>query len=160
MCEDNPYRAGYFNLLRALYSEHPIRIEVAGTVESIAKINADLLYRCYNTFYNLNNMVLCVAGNCKAADVFEIADKLLKPCEDVGLQSVFPEEPEGVSTHETRVKMAVGIPLFNMGFKTKPCTGEELLKKEYASASDGYDFRSDIAVLRRKYGIRADKFQL
>jgi predicted Zn-dependent peptidase len=134
MCEDNPYRAGYFNLLRALYSEHPIRIEVAGTVESIAKINADLLYRCYNTFYNLNNMVLCVAGNCKAADVFEIADKLLKPCEDVGLQSVFPEEPEGVSTHETRVKMAVGIPLFNMGFKTKPCTGEELLKKEYASA--------------------------
>lgn len=134
MCEDNPYRAGYFNLLRALYSKHPIRIEVAGTVESIAQINADLLYRCYNTFYNLNNMVLCVAGNCKAEEVFEVADRLLKPCEDVGLQSVFPEEPKGVERHETVTKMEVGIPLFNIGFKAKPCTRVELLRKEYASA--------------------------
>lgn len=134
MCEDNPYRAGYFNLLRALYSKHPIRIEVAGTVESIAQINSDLLYRCYNTFYNLNNMVLCVAGNCKAEEVFEVADRLLKPCEDVGLQSVFPEEPEGIAKRETVTKMEVGIPLFNIGFKAKPCTGVELLRKEYASA--------------------------
>ena len=134
MCEDNPYRAGYFNLLCALYSKHPIRIEVAGTVESIAQINSDLLYRCYNTFYNLNNMVLCVAGNCKAEEVFEVADRLLKPCEDVGLQSVFPEEPEGIAKRETVTKMEVGIPLFNIGFKAKPCTGVELLRKEYASA--------------------------
>lgn len=134
MCEDNPYRAGYFNLLRALYSKHPIRIEVAGTVESIAQINSDLLYRCYNTFYNLNNMVLCVAGNCKAEEVFEVADRLLKPCEDVGLQSVFPEEPEGIAKRETVTKMEVGIPLFNIGFKARPCTGVELLRKEYASA--------------------------
>ena len=134
MCEDNPYRAGYFNLLRALYSKHPIRIEVAGTVESIAQINSDLLYRCYNTFYNLNNMVLCVAGNCKAEEAFEVADRLLKPCEDVGLQSVFPEEPEGIAKRETVTKMEVGIPLFNIGFKARPCTGVELLRKEYASA--------------------------
>lgn len=133
MCEDNPYRAGYFNLLRALYRDHPIRIEVAGTVESIADISADLLYRCYNTFYNLHNMVLSVAGNCKVEDVLEVADKLLKPCEDMALESVFPVEPEGVSQREAVSKMAVGIPLFNLGFKARPCSGIEMIKKEYAS---------------------------
>ena len=85
MCEDNPYRAVLFNLLKAVYYKHPIRIDIAGTVESIAKIDADLLYRCYNTFYNLHNMVLSVAGNCKVDDVLEVADKLLKPCEDFEL---------------------------------------------------------------------------
>ena len=79
-------------------------------------------------------MVLCVAGNCKAEEVFEVADRLLKPCEDVGLQSVFPEEPEGIAKRETVTKMEVGIPLFNIGFKARPCTGVELLRKEYASA--------------------------
>ena len=62
MGEDNPYVAVFFNLLKAVYHSHPVRIGIAGTVDSIAKINADLLYRCYYTFYNLNNMVLSVAG--------------------------------------------------------------------------------------------------
>ncbi len=133
MCEDNPYRAGYFNLLRALYSAHPIRTEVAGIVESIAKITPSLLYRCYNTFYNLNNMVLSVAGNCKTWDVLEVADRLLKPSEDMYLESLFPDEPSAVACGESVSRMSVGIPLFNLGFKAKPCKGKELIKKEYAS---------------------------
>ena len=52
-----------FNLLGALYHNHPVRIDIAGTVESIVQIDHELLYRCHRTFYHLNNMVLCVAGN-------------------------------------------------------------------------------------------------
>ncbi len=134
MCEDNPYRAVFFNLLRAMYSKHPVRIEIAGTVDSIAKIDAELLYRCYYTFYNLHNMVLSVAGNCRVDDVLEVADRLLKPCEDFELRSVFPDEPSGVANSEYSCKMPVGVPLFALGFKASPCIGREMIKKEYVSA--------------------------
>ena len=79
MCEDSPSRRVLFNLLRALYHEHPIKIDIAGTVESIAQITPELLYGCYNTFYNLRNMVLVVAGNVTAEQVLRVADRMLKP---------------------------------------------------------------------------------
>lgn len=134
MCEDNPYRRVYFNLLRAVYEKHPVRTEIAGTVESIAKIDAELLYRCYNTFYNLNNMVLSVAGNCNVGEVLEIADRLLKPCEDKGLKTLSPEESQEVAHKEIVEQMSVGVPLFSIGYKCEPCSGAEMLKNEYASA--------------------------
>jgi predicted Zn-dependent peptidase len=40
----------FFNLLGALYVNHPVRIDIAGTVDSIAKIDHELLYRCYRSF--------------------------------------------------------------------------------------------------------------
>lgn len=52
MCNDNPEWRVFFNLLSCLYENHPVKIDIAGTVESIAEIDADLLYKCYNTFYN------------------------------------------------------------------------------------------------------------
>lgn len=130
MCDDNPDWRVFFNLLRALYKNHPVRIDIAGTVESIAKIDADLLYRCYNTFYNLNNMVLSIAGNVKADEVLEIADKYLKPCEDIKLETAFPEEPEEINQREVVQKLPVGMPLFNIGFKAKPSSGKELVRNE------------------------------
>lgn len=92
MCNDDPGWRVFFNMLSGLYQKHPVRIDIAGTIESIAQITDDLLYRCYRTFYNLHNMVLAVAGNCTADQVLEIADELLKPCEDQKLETVFPEE--------------------------------------------------------------------
>lgn len=66
-----------FNLLRALYREHPVKIDIAGTVDSIAQITPELLYSCYRTFYNLNNMALVVAGSATAEQVLAVADRLL-----------------------------------------------------------------------------------
>lgn len=130
MCDDNPDWRVFFNLLRALYKNHPVRIDIAGTVESIAKIDADLLYRCYNTFYNLNNMVLSIAGNVKVDEVLEIADKYLKPCEDIKLETAFPKEPEEINQREVVQKLPVGMPLFNIGFKAKPRSVKELVRNE------------------------------
>ncbi len=130
MYEDEPSWRVFFNMLRAMYHEHPVRIDIAGTVESIAEIDADLLYRCYHTFYNLHNMVLSVAGNVSAEEVLELCDKLLKPCEDRGLQQVFPEEPYEVVESYVEQALPVGAPLFNLGFKLRPRQGEELLRAE------------------------------
>ncbi|MBR5134617.1 MAG: insulinase family protein, partial [Clostridia bacterium] len=52
MGEDSPFRRVFCNLLKGLYSEHPVQTDIAGTVESIAQITPELLYDCYDTFYN------------------------------------------------------------------------------------------------------------
>lgn len=133
MCEDNPYRRVYFNLLGAVYKNHPVRIEIAGTVDSIAKIDAELLYRCYNAFYSLPNMVLSVAGNCTVDEVLAVCDRVLKPSGDKGLITVSPDEPAQVYKREITQKMAVGTPVFSIGYKVPPSSGIELIKNEYAS---------------------------
>mgnify|MGYP002240695831 FL=1 len=74
MYDDDPGWRVFFNMLENLYHSHPVRIDIAGTVESIAQITDDLLYRCYRTFYNLHNMVLVVAGKCTVDQVLESAD--------------------------------------------------------------------------------------
>lgn len=130
MCDDDPGWRVLFNMLSGLYHNHPVKIDIAGTVESIAEITDKLLYRCYNTFYNLHNMVLAVAGNCKEDEVLAIADELLKPCEDFHLETVFPDEPDTIVREQTVEFAPVGVPLFNLGFKCTPRKGYENLKAE------------------------------
>lgn len=134
MTNDNPDWRVFFNLLRSLYHDHPVKIDIAGTVESIAEIDADLLYKCYGTFYNLNNMVLSIAGNISADEVLAICDECLKPCEDKGLETVFPDEPQTIVQSEVRENAPVGVPIFNIGYKCVPCAGRERLKKSMAAA--------------------------
>lgn len=130
MMDDTPQWKVFFNLLGCLYHNHPVKTDIAGTVESIAKIDKDLLYKCYNTFYNLNNMVLAIAGNVNSDEIIKAADELLIPCQDKKLENSYFDEPETVVRNNISVSMAVGIPLFNIGFKCTPKSGEELVKAD------------------------------
>lgn len=134
MTNDNPEWRVFFNMLRCMYHEHPVKIDIAGTVESIAKIDADLLYKCYYTFYNLNNMVLSIAGNISADEVLTICDECLKPCEDKGLETVFPDEPESVVKPEIYEIQPVGTSIFHIGYKCHPCSGQERLRKSMTAS--------------------------
>ncbi len=134
MYDDNPDWRVFFNLLDAVFVNHPVKIDIAGTVESIANIDAELLYKCYYTFYNLNNMVLSIAGNCNASEVLEIAERFLKKNEDVNLETTFPEEPDYVNKKEVVQKLPIGTPIFNIGFKTKPVFGKDAIKKEMTAS--------------------------
>ena len=62
MYDDNPDWRLYYGVIQNLYENHPVRIDIAGTVESISHINKDLLYECYGTFYHPSNMLLFVVG--------------------------------------------------------------------------------------------------
>ena len=117
MYDDSPQWRVFFNMLGALYHKHPVRIDIAGTEESIAKIDADLLYRCYHTFYNLNNMALTVVGKFDMDEVLALCDKLLKPAPDVTVDSVFVDEPEDIFKKRVEQRFPIAVPLFNMGFK-------------------------------------------
>ncbi len=103
-------------------------IDIAGTVESIAQINADLLYQCYNTFYNLNNMVLSIAGNIDEDKILEMCDKLLKNNGNPELETAFEPEPDTVCQKEVVQQLEIAVPMFNIGFKAKPETGIDALR--------------------------------
>ena len=117
MYDDDPDWQVYFNLLGALYQEHPLRIDIAGTVDTIAKINADLLYRCYDCFYNLHNMVLSVAGNFDPDAALRLCDEILQPAAPITVERAHVSEPEAVRTHRVDVSMPVATTMFQVGFK-------------------------------------------
>ena len=120
MYEDNPDWRVMFNLLRALYHKNPVRVDIAGTVESIAQINAELLYRCYNTFYSLSNMALAITGNFDVDEALRVADKVLGKGEPVKIEYRRSDEPESVCERLIEQKLAVSTPMFDIGFKAAP----------------------------------------
>lgn len=148
MYDDDANWRVFFNMLQGIYHNHPVKIDIAGTVESIAKINADLLYKCYYTFYNLNNMVLSIAGNVDEDKVLELCDKLLKNNDNPELETAFESEPDTVCQKEVVQKLEVSMPIFNIGFKAKPAKdGMEMFRAERETnfvlsliASDTSDF--------------------
>lgn len=121
MYQDNPDWQVLFNLLRGIYHNNPVRIDIAGTIESIAQINSGLLYSCYNTFYNLSNMALSVAGNVTKDEVIAIADKMLKKEQKKEFQQIIPDEPENVAQAYIEETLGVDIEKFALGFKENSC---------------------------------------
>ncbi|MDO4459445.1 MAG: pitrilysin family protein [Clostridia bacterium] len=117
MYDDEPGWRVMFNMLECMYHNHPVKKDVCGTVESIAQITPELLYSCYNTFYNLNNMTLVLAGNVNPDEVLEICDRVLKKSEDVTIERIFEEEPDTIVKPYIEQKFSVAMPLFQFGFK-------------------------------------------
>ena len=132
MYQDSPDWQVLFNLLRGLYSKNPVRIDIAGTIESIAEINANLLYSCYNTFYNLSNMALAVAGNTTVEQVLEVADRLLEADEDVTVERTFLDEPSHIVKDYVEENLPVVTPVFAFGYKESHATPERTLQEEVA----------------------------
>src|SRR5690625_3147865 len=58
MYQDNSEWRAFFGFLQALYQHHPVKIDIAGTVQSIYKITHDMLYTAYETFYHPSNMLV------------------------------------------------------------------------------------------------------
>ncbi len=125
MYEDSADWRVLFNLLGALYHKNPVKIDIAGTQESISHITAELLYECYNTFYNLNNMVLTVAGSFDMEDVLKVADSVLEPAEPFFLERGDCGEPEEVVSNFVEQHLPVSAPMFNIGFKGRTGTEAE-----------------------------------
>lgn len=106
-----------FNLLRCLYKNHPVRIDIAGTVESIAQITDKLLYDCYNTFYNLNNMCLAVVGDVTPEQVLGVCDKMLENAEPLSIERSFEDEPREIACSYAEYNLAMSMPVFSFGYK-------------------------------------------
>ncbi len=133
MYQDLPDWQVMFNLLKALYSDHPVRIDIAGTQESIARIDADLLYRLYENFYNPGNMVLCVVGDITPEKVAEIVENNVKKADGSECERKFEKENPVPVQNYIEQKLSVAQKQFMLGFKED--LAEPLLSLEDELAS-------------------------
>ncbi len=118
MYEDSADSRVYDRLFSAMYAHHPVRVPIAGTVESIQAITPTVLERCHEAFYAPSNAMLCVAGDVDPDTVERIAAEQLRgarrpaPERDYGE----PEAPGCVSSRVTDV-MEIAMPTFVLGCK-------------------------------------------
>lgn len=132
MYRDDPEWNCFFGMLGGLYKEHPVRLDIAGTAESIAKIDKTLLYQCYNAFYAPENMVLFVAGNVEESKVREVVSRVASMKKSPKVSFSLPEEPETVVEKEVTRHFMVAKPLFSLGFKEKPAKDPVFADAAYA----------------------------
>ncbi len=131
MYEDDPDYQLYFGLLNCLYQEHPIKIDIAGTVESISEITDRTLYDCYNTFYHLQNMALVLCGPFDPARVEEVCDKVLHESAPFQLSRTPPVEAREIAKRSVTRSFPVAMAQFAIGLKETELSGdaERFLKR-------------------------------
>ena len=134
MYDDHPFWQVYMNAMECLYKNNPIKIDIAGTVEEINKIDKDILYNCYNTFYTPSNMLMVVSGDFVPEDLLkEIKKRLIKSDENLEIKRIYPEEPKEINQKQKVVEMDVNNPLFVIGIKDQAIEKkEELVKRHIA----------------------------
>ncbi len=136
MYEDHPGSRRENELLQALYRYNKVRIDIAGTTESIAQINADILYKCYYTFYNLRNMALVVCGDIDPHKVEECCDKILKEAPEQTIIRDYEanDEPKEVYKKRASCSLTIVKPIFSIGIKDMEISKDpmERAKKFYA----------------------------
>lgn len=133
MYDDDPGFQLYLNALKCLYSKCPIRIDIAGSIDSIAPIDPDVLYKCYNTFYNPSNMVLVVCGNFEPQNILEEIKKRLKPSKNIGeIHRIYEEEPKEINQKYMEKTMSVSMPIFMIGLKDKVVDPPERVRRHMA----------------------------
>ena len=132
MYDDYPDWKLYMNAIRCMYSKNSIRIDVAGTKETIAKINKENLYKIYNTFYRLDNMVLVVAGDFEINDILKnIEERITLPRNKTDIKRIYETEPEEIFKKQEEAEMEISLPCFMIGYKDK-VEIEKFAKKDLA----------------------------
>ena len=133
MYDDYPEWKVYLNALEAMYYEHPVKLDITGTIETISHIDKDILYKCYNTFYNPSNMVMVLCGDFEPEQLLEEVKKRLIDKKSNGeIKRIYPEEKEEIVQEKIEQNMDVSQPLFVIGIKDKLADTKERVRKHIA----------------------------
>lgn len=137
MYDDQPDWRAFFGSIENLYKEHPVNIDIAGTVESIEGITAEHLYTCYNTFYHPSNMLLFAIGSVEP-------EKMMAHIRENQAQKTFVEateinrievdEPLEAFRKSNELRMDIQKKKAYVSFKAKETSlqGRDMLKHELA----------------------------
>ena len=138
MYQDSPHWRGFFNLLAALFELHPVRIDIAGTVDSIQGITPQNLLQCYQTFYHPSNMAVFITGDVEPERVLAQVEANIGKHDYVlqaPIERIYPKEPTGIFKREVAASLAVSRASILLGFKDRQIGfgGDALLTKEIAT---------------------------
>ena len=133
MYDDYPDWKVYLNALECMYHKHPVKLDITGTIETISHIDKDILYKCYNTFYNPSNMAMVVSGDFEPEKLLEeIKKRLVDKKANGEIKRIFEEESKEIVKEKTVQNMEVSKPLYAIGIKDMPAEQKEKVKKHIA----------------------------
>lgn len=133
MYDDYPEWKVYLNALEAMYHKHPVKLDITGTIETISHIDKEILYKCYNTFYNPSNMAMVICGDFEPEKLLEeIKNRLIDKKANGEIKRIYPEEPEEIVQEKIEQKMDVSQPIFVIGIKDKMAETKEKVRKHIA----------------------------
>ena len=120
MYQDDPEMVSIEKIVYNSFVNHPIRIPIIGTIDSINKITKEDLYDCYNTFYNPKNMFVVVTGNVNPEEIIDIiknnqSKKQFKKINEIVLKKY--DEPDSVYLDNEIICSNVTIPKLLVGYK-------------------------------------------
>ena len=129
---DSPDSVVFDRLMEAMYRNHPIRVPILGTSETIRDITPEVLHQCHRAFYAPGNMLLCVVGDVEPESVLTAAREMLGPApQEVGQKQSRWEEDMTVCQPETETAMEVAMPMFELAFKCEAVgRGDEAIRME------------------------------
>ncbi|WP_282171601.1 EF-P 5-aminopentanol modification-associated protein YfmH [Cytobacillus firmus] len=135
MYDDNPDWRLYFGLIENMFKNHPVKIDIAGTIESISHITKDMLYECYETFYHPSNMLLFIVGPVDPDQIMtQVRDNQSKKDykEMPEIKRQFEEEPSEAAKKKKVLEMNVQTSKCLVGIKSSTAnqSGKEMLKNE------------------------------
>ena len=118
-------------LCECLYHSHPIRSDIAGTVESIAELTPQMLYSCTRGFYAPSNMVLSVAGKITLAQAVDACKRngLYRARAPHEVEWDIPAQTGPLPHKEAFFTMPVTKPCFGVAYREEPLA-EGDLKRE------------------------------
>lgn len=133
MYEDSPGSRVYENLFRGMYRNHPVRVPIAGTVESIQEITTGTLELCHRAFYAPGNAMLCVAGDVDPEEIAKTAEEQMpRSMPAMARREYGPAEEPTPAERTVRQEMEISMPTFLLGFKgVPPKPGMETMKREF-----------------------------
>ena len=130
MMEDMPSWQAYVGMFEGLYAEHPVRISIAGSVESIAPITPEILFRCHEAFYSPSNMMLVVCGTADFDSVVKMARELTPTTSKQIAARHYGKRRDAVNASEIVRSMQVSQPFFMLGIKDMPLAeGESITRR-------------------------------
>ena len=134
MYDDSPEWQVYLNAMKAMYYNNAVKVDIAGTIESISKIDKETLYKCYNTFYNPSNMVLAICGDFNPEEMIkEIEKRLIDKKANGKIKRIYQEEPENIVQPKIEKKLEVSQPLYTICIKdTSKNSENEIVRKHIA----------------------------
>lgn len=131
MYDDYPDWRVYLNAMNAMYHNSPVKIDIVGTIESISHINKEILYKCYNTFYNPSNMVLVLCGDFEPNAILDEVKKRLIDKKAMGeIKRIYPDEPKTIVQKRVEQKLEVSQPLYTIAIKDTEFAGALVNKNE------------------------------
>ena len=133
MYDDYPEWKVYLNTLEAMYHTNPVKLDITGTIETISKIDKEILYKCYNTFYNPSNMCMVVSGDFEPKDLIEeIKKRLIEKNQNGEIKRIYEDEKEEIVKPKIEQTMNVSKPLCTIGIKCKTPSKNDRVKNQLA----------------------------